>query len=93
MSHRSNVANSSRSSAAPGCGAWPLAARAQQPLPVIGVLSATRPAEYQLRAFQQGLSEVGYVAGRNVTIEYRSADGQYDRLPALAAELVDGGSP
>ncbi len=67
---------------------WPLAVRAQQPVPVIGVLSATRPAETQLRAFQEGLSEAGYVAGRNVTIEYRSADGQYDRLPALAVDLV-----
>ena len=71
--------------------AWPLAARAQQSVPVIGVLSATQPNAFQLRALWQGLGETGYLEGRNVTIEIRSADGQYDRLPALAAELVARG--
>jgi putative tryptophan/tyrosine transport system substrate-binding protein len=71
--------------------AWPFAAQAQQPaMPVVGFIGSSGAAEWTefVAAFHQGLREAGYVEGRNVTIEYRWAEGQYGRLPALAADLV-----
>jgi putative ABC transport system substrate-binding protein len=76
-----------------GAAAWPLAVRAQQPaLPVIGYLHSASPEPYSsmIAAFRHGLAEAGYVDGQNVTINYRWAEGQFNRLPALAAELVAG---
>jgi putative ABC transport system substrate-binding protein len=70
--------------------AWPLAARAQQPIPVIGFLSSLAPSDltHVMPAFQQGLDRAGFVESRNVAIEYRWAEADYHRLPALAADLV-----
>src|SRR5215510_5393669 len=89
-----------------GAAAWPLAAGAQQKaMPVIGYLhpaSPRSPALSSLAALRQGLSEIGYVEGQSLTIEYRWAEGSYDRLPALVTDLVgrkvdvivtDGGDP
>jgi putative tryptophan/tyrosine transport system substrate-binding protein len=70
---------------------WPLAARAQQPtMPIVGVLSGFSPSggAHSLAAFRQGLSDTGYVEHQNLGIEYRWAEGRYDRLPAMANELV-----
>jgi putative tryptophan/tyrosine transport system substrate-binding protein len=77
-----------------GAAAWPLAARAQQPgVPVIGWLSGRSPEDsaHLLAAFRQGLREAGFVEGQDVSVEYRWALGQYDRLPALASDLVSRG--
>src|SRR6187200_1404315 len=69
---------------------WPLAARAQASLPIVGFLNSASAEGYasMANAFRQGLNETGYVEGSNVAIEYRWADNQNERLPALAAELV-----
>jgi putative ABC transport system substrate-binding protein len=73
-----------------GAAAWPFAGSAQEKLPAIGFLNSTSPAAFAnfLRAIHQGLNETGYEAGRNAAIEYRWAEDRYDRLPALAGELV-----
>jgi putative ABC transport system substrate-binding protein len=74
-----------------GAVAWPPMARAQQSMPVIGWLSSLSPegGKPNLAAFRKALADTGYVEGHNVKIEYRWADGNYDRLPAMAAELVE----
>src|SRR5262249_25185838 len=73
-----------------GAAAWPLAARAQHQLPVIGILSSRSRATdaLLLSVIRQALNDTGFVEGRNVSIEYRWAEGKYERLAALAADLV-----
>ena len=71
--------------------AWPLLARAQQPLPVVGFLNGSSPVTWApfATAFRTGLKEIGYIEGQNVAIEYRWAEGRAGPLPTLATELVD----
>ena len=77
-----------------GAAAWPLAARAQQrAMPLVAFINSGSAGGYQhlVVAFRQGLKEVGYVEGQNVTVEYRWAEGQFDRVPVIALELVSRG--
>src|SRR5947209_14249173 len=73
-----------------GAAAWPLAARAQQPSSLVGVLHSGSHTTFAplMIAFRRGLQERGFIEGQNVTIDYRWAENQYDRLPVMAAELV-----
>jgi putative ABC transport system substrate-binding protein len=75
-----------------GVATWPLAARAQEPsVPAVGFLNSASADGYapMAAAFRKGLEEAGYAEGQNVTIEYRRADNQYERLPTLAADQVN----
>ena len=74
-----------------GAAVWPLAARAQQAMPVIGFLSSRSPGEsaHLVTAFRGGLTESGFVEGQNMVIAFRWAEGHYDRLPSLAIDLVN----
>jgi putative ABC transport system substrate-binding protein len=77
-----------------GAPAWSLAARAQQPtMPVVGLVGSTSPGSLRdtVAAFHGGLTETGYIEGQNVAMEYRWAEGQYDRLPGLATDLAKAG--
>src|SRR5262245_29823022 len=71
-----------------GTAAWPLAGHAQPAMPVVGFLHPSSPDAHRPRAFRQGLKDVGFIESENMAIDYRWADNQIDRLPALAAELV-----
>ena len=72
-----------------GAAAWPIAASGQQPvMALVGLLSGVQLDDRQVGAIRQGLKDGGYIEGRNVAIKYRSADARFDRLPALAADLV-----
>src|ERR1700751_6057258 len=73
-----------------GAAAWPLAARAQQPTPIVGLINSrsAQDAVRNVAAFRKGLDETGYVEGQNVTVKYHWLEGQFDRLPALMADLV-----
>jgi putative ABC transport system substrate-binding protein len=75
--------------------AWPMSARAQQPaMPVVGMINAGTPeaAAYRVTSFREGLREAGYVEGQNVAIEYRWAEGQYDLMPEMVADLLRRGA-
>src|SRR5690242_12180287 len=74
-----------------GTAAWPLAARAQQAMPTVGVVNSTSPERYasNLRAFRKGLADADFIEGRSVVIEYRWAEGHYDRIPGLLKEVVE----
>src|SRR5262249_35631534 len=77
-----------------GAAGWPLAARAQQPtIPVVGFMHSASPGPYEpyVAGFRQGLTELGYVEGRNLPLDYRWAEGHFERLPSLATALVQRG--